>query len=398
MRVPPALLALLLASACGPTLLSVAPQQVAAGGVIRVQGQGFDPSLALRLEGVPGTISLSVSDVQQTTATASVPSSSPAGVYDVVALTAGGEFRLPQALTVATGELQVFFIDVGQGDGTLLIAPDGTTLLLDGGPPEAVSIVRQIVADKVAGPLDMVAVTHTHADHLGGIVGLLRGPDNRAGTDDDIVPAVAWIGHDDSVCDSQLCAEYRTLRGAPFEKPDVGTVFDFGGATIRVLARDGDAGSGLFANVDDPNEMSLALLVEFGGRRLFLGGDLTGGGIGSVDLEGALAVALGPVDVVHLSHHGSRTSSSEGFLRALQPRAVIVSVGTDNSFCHPDVSVLDHLRDLGIKAFATGAGMVDDVGACDGPTLWPASAQPALGTFSLVLQADGAMTLAGTAL
>ncbi len=394
------LIPLLLAcgAACsGPALLAVDPAQVAAGGVVNVEGQGFDDTLALHLEGA-GSISLTLTDVTPTSARAALPNNTPGGVYDVVAVTAAGEARLVGGLTVLAGQLEAFFVDVGQGDATLLVAPDGTTLLLDGGPPEATDAVRQLVDDAVGGRLDMVAVSHTHADHLGGIVGLLRGPDGRAGSDDDIVPALRWIGHDDDVCDSQLCDSYRALRGAPFDKPAVGTVLPFGGATITVLARDGDAGNGLFADVDDPNEMSLALLVEFGGRKLFLGGDVTGGGIDTVDIEAAIALVTGPVDVVHLNHHGSRTSSSPGFLQALQPRAVIVSVGTDNSFCHPDDSVLERLQELDIPAFATGAGMVDDVGDCDGPTVWPTSARPALGTFSLVIEADGDLTLAGVSL
>ncbi|MDP2342962.1 MAG: MBL fold metallo-hydrolase [Deltaproteobacteria bacterium] len=383
------------AACSGPTLLDIDPKQVAAGGVVVVEGQGFDDSLALRLEGGGGSITLAVSLVTPSSASGTLPANTPGGEYDVVAVTAGGEARLVAGLTVVAGQLEVFFIDVGQGDATLLIAPDGSTLLVDGGPPEAVNTVRRFI-DDTGGRLDRVAVTHTHADHLGGMVGVLRGVDNRAGTDDDIVPGLRWIGHDDDVCDSQLCDDYRALVGAPFEKPAIDTVLDFGGATITVVARDADVGSGPFSVVDDPNSLSLALLVEFGGRSLFLGGDTTGGGIGTVDIETAIAAKVGPVDVLHLNHHGSRTSSSTGFLQALQPRAVIVSVGTDNSFCHPDSDVIDRLIDLGIPAFATGAGMVDDLDRCDGlPTLWPANAREGLGTFSLVIAADGALTLGG---
>jgi beta-lactamase superfamily II metal-dependent hydrolase len=389
------LLTLLGVTACNaPAILAVDPNQAAAGGVVVVDGQGFDDSLALRLEGVGGSITLAVSEVTSTSAVATLPVNTPGGVYDVVAVTRAGEARLAGGLTVVTGRLEVYFLDVGQGDATFLIAPDGSTLLVDGGPSEAVTTVRRFIDESAGGRLDRVAVTHTHADHLGGLLGLLRGDDNRAGTDDDLLPALRWIGHDDDVCDSELCDQYRGMLSAPFEKPDVGTVLDFGGASITVIARDADAGSGPFTVVDDPNSLSLALLVEFGGRSLFLGGDLTGGGIGTVDIEESVGVVVGPVDVLHLNHHGSRTSTSEAFLAALQPRAVIGSLGTDNPFCHPDAEVLDRLLDADIPAFATGGGMVDDLDGC-APTVWPSSARPDLGTFSLVIEANGTMTLAG---
>ena len=401
MRLSMLLVAAVTASACGgPAIFAVEPAAVAAGGVVDVVGQRFDPGLALRLEGAAGTISLALSEVGPNSAVAALPVSTPAGVYDVVAVTAEGEARLTAGLTVVAGQLEVFFIDVGQGDATFLIAPDGSTLLVDGGPPGAGGVVSAFIDDVADGRLDAVALSHTDADHLGGVVSLLRGRDGAAGSDDDVVPLVrSWIGHDDALCDSQLCAEFRRLRAAPFEIPDVGEQRDFGGATLTVVARDGDVGGGALGGIDEENERSLALLVEFGGRSLFLGGDLTGGGIGTVDVEAAVAAVTGPVDVLHLNHHGSRTSSSQGFLQALQPRAVVVSVGTDNAFCHPEVSVIDRLRALTVPVFSTGAGMVDDADRCDGQaTAWPANARPGLGTFSLVIEADGDLILGGDAL
>jgi competence protein ComEC len=199
------------------------------------------------------------------------------------------------------------------------------------------------------------------------------------------------------VCDSQLCDEYRTLRGVPFALPDTGTVVDHGGATVTVVARDGVIAGAALGGIDEENERSLALLFEFGGRSVFIGGDLTGGGLGTTDLEAAVAAASGPVDVLRLNHHGSETSSSGGFLDALQPRAVVVSVGTDNAFCHPARSVVERLTAKAANVYATGDGIVEAVDRCD-LTVWPAGARHGLGTFSLVINADGAMTLAGAPL
>ena len=375
---------------------SVSPAVVAAGGSIDVVGAGFDDGLAVSLEGDAGTVTLATVVDDANHATAQLPAQTPAGVYDVVVTTAGGTSRLAGALTVQAGQLEFIFVDVGQGDGTFVVFPDGNTLMIDGGPRDASDAMADIVAAH-DGRIDAVAVTHSDADHLGGVVGVLRGADGRAGTDDDIVPAVRYFGHDDGLCDSQLCDEFRSMRGAPFAIPDLDTVIEHGGATATVVARNGEvSGAGPFSGIDDENEHSLAFLFEFGGRKVFIGGDLTGGGLGTADLEAAVVAVTGPVDVLHLNHHGSQTSSSEGFLQGLQPRAVVISEGTDNSFCHPQENVVSRLRTSGAAIYSTGDGIVTG-GDCP-VTTWPEGARHGLGTFSLTVSADGALTLAGDAL
>lgn len=388
-------LATLLPAGCGGlAVLDVAPGEVAPGETFNLTGRGFEAAMSARLESPAGAaVTLALSDVEPTAATALVPLATPAGTWDVVVVVDGREDRLPAALAVRTGALVVRFLDVGQGDGTLLTGPDGSTLLIDGGNRDAGASVRAALFDASGGRLDAVAVTHTDADHLGGIVHVLRGDDGVAGTVDDIVPTTRWIGHPDSLCSSDLCAEFRTLR-ARFSEPLVGDRLDLGGATVDVLGRDGDFGDGVGAGVDEENERSLVLKVGFAGRTVFIGGDLTGGGLGSADVEAAAAQVAGPVDVLRLNHHGSSTSSSEGFLRALQPRAVVVSVGTDNAFCHPAPPVLDRLDALGAPVWATGRGMVAEGARCDdGATAWPAGTRTGQGTVTLTIAADGTLTI-----
>lgn len=382
----------------GVALSGVAPGEVAAGGRVVLDGAGFDSTLAASLSGGGVDVALAVVVEGVDRAVATLPASTPQGTYDVTVSTSSGTATLAGALSVVAGRLEVVFVDVGQGDATFLVFPDQRTLLLDGGPRDAAGAVRDVI-DQHGGVVDAVAVSHTDADHLGGVVGVLRGADDDAGTADDLVPATRWIGHDDDLCTSQLCDEFRALRSAPFEIPDAEAVVDHGGATVRVVARDGVVDGQVVGGVDEENERSLALLVEFGGKSVFLGGDLTGGGLGSADVEAAVAAVTGPVDVLRLNHHGSQTSSSQGFLDALQPRAVVVSVGTDNAFCHPEASVVSRLGQSGARVFATGDGVKFDVDRCDGaPTAWPAGSAHGIGTFSLVIDADGTMTLGGEVL
>jgi beta-lactamase superfamily II metal-dependent hydrolase len=381
-------------SACGPAVLQVTPTTAAPGERIEIDGTGFADDASARLVRDGRTIQLRVEAGDERQLAARLPGATPAGVYDVVVDSGGATATLAAALTVVAGRTTIRFLDVGQGDATLIVGPDGQRLLIDGGPAYGADVVAAAVAE--VGGVDHVAVTHTDADHLAGVVALLAGDDGVAGTADDVVPGTRWLGHDDTLCTSNLCREFRTLR-ADFEQPLVGDTLELGGAVVEVVGRDGDFGGAGSAAVDDENERSLAVVVTFGGRRVFIGGDLTGGGLGSVDVEALAGAAVGPVDVLRVNHHGSATSTSAGFLSALQPTVAIVSTGTDNPFCHPAPEVLSRLAAAGPTIVATGRGIVANADRCDGATAWPATARPGRGTIVLEIEADGALTVDGEA-
>ena len=387
----PAVLAVLMLVGCGPEITSVEPDVLAAGAEVTITGTGFVDDVVARLEAESGaSVQLGISAVNNRSLVARVPSATPPGFYDVVVAQDGTELRLSGALEVRAGEMRIRFLDIGQGDSTLIIGPGGEAMLIDGGPRDAANLVR--IATSAPGvDVRHTAITHTDADHLGGMVAFLAGEDGSAGTADDVVPQTRWIGHDDAICDSQLCGTFRNLQ-AQFSLPDIGDVVDLGGPTVTVIGRDGVFGAGPVAGATDPNERSLALLVEFAGRKVFIGGDLTGGGISTVNVEQAAALEVGPVDVLRVNHHGSATSSSAGFLAALQPTAVVLSMGTDNQFCHPEPAVLARLAGLGVPIYATGEGMVFDGDRCDGPSQWPAQAAPGLSNIDLVILTDGTLS------
>lgn len=377
---------------CGPAVLQVEPVSAAPGEVITIFGTGFSPTAAARLDRDGAGIQLTVLEARTDRIEARLPGATPAGVYDVAVDIEGATATLSAALTVVAGRTTIRFLDVGQGDATLIMGPDGQRLLIDGGPAGATGVVFEAVA--AVGGVDHVAVTHTDADHLAGVVALLAGDDGVTGTPDDVVPGTRWIGHDDALCDSDLCGRFRALR-ADFELPLVGDTLDLGGATVEVVGRDGDFGSAGSASVADQNERSLALVVTFAGRRVFVGGDLTGGGLGTVNVENVAGDAIGPVDVLRVNHHGSATSTSALFLEALQPAVAIVSAGTDNAFCHPEAGVVARLAEAGPALIATGRGMVADADRCGGPTAWPPGSRVGVGTIELVIEADGTLTVDG---
>lgn len=371
--------------------------EVAPGGTLEITGAGFSDRTQFSLVSAV-EVSLQVIERSPEAVRATVPQAAPSGLYDLRAAAGGVEAELPEAVRVVSGGLDVHFLDVEQGDATLVVAPSGATLLIDGGPRSAGPVVKEAIRALARGRLDAVLLSHTDADHLGGLVELLQGDDGAPGTDDDLVPALRLSGVDDGSCTSQVCGDLRSLRAWPFRTPDVGDAIELAsadGVLATVVAVDGDVGGGRVAGADDENERSLVVQLSFGGSTALVTGDLTGGGDGEADVETALAARTGPIDVLRASHHGSATSSAATALAAWQPRAIVLSLGTDNPYCHPAPEVVDRLAATGAALYATGAGIVEDVARCGGATGWPSQARAGLGTVSLTLRADGSASIAG---
>jgi beta-lactamase superfamily II metal-dependent hydrolase len=398
MRAPAALLvAALGAAGCAPSLVidDVTPQPVAPGGTLTLTGRGFDDEMQLSLAGPGVSVTLQGVEVADPTrASAVVPAATPSGTYDLVVDRGDALFTLADVKVVTSG-LRVFFLDIGQGDGTLVVAPGGEALLIDGGPVDAGGVVKTALRDLAGGRLDAAVLSHTDADHLGGFVAALAGADGQPGTGDDLVPDQRFTYIDDGSCDSGLCGRARQLRAWPLAVPSPGEPIALGDADVTIVATDGDVGDGKIAGTDNDNERSVVVRVAFGGRSVLITGDLTGGGDGNANVEGPLADKTGPIDVVRVSHHGSDTSSNAGALAAWQPRALVMSLGTDNAYCHPAPDALARIAAVGAPIYATGAGIVDDGDRCGGPTAWPAQAKRGLGTITLEIGADGRMLLNG---
>ncbi len=397
-----ALAVLVLLPCCGPGLVltTASPGTLEAGraATLTVDGEGFGDGLTMALATPAVTVSLGVTVDSDVRATAAVPASLPPGTYALVAQRGTATARLEGAVQALSGLLKIVFIDVGQGDATLIVAPTGETLLFDGGPPDALAAVRAALDRYAGGRLDVVVLSHVDADHLAGLVGLLAGPDNAPGTSDDVVPERRVGPTDDGSCDTLLCGRYRNLAAYPFTDAAPGDTIPLGDVFVKVVAADGDVGDGREPEVDEDNEKSVGLLFSFGDRTVLVAGDLTGGGLGTASLEAPLAAHTGPVDVLRVDHHGSATSSDPAALALWQPRAIVASMGTDNSYCHPAAEVVPRWAALGAPIYATGAGIVEDGARCDGPTAWPAQARPNLGDIVLEISAVGGITIAGDVL
>lgn len=232
----------------------------------------------------------------------------------------------------AAGELEVHFLDVGQGDATL-IACDGHYMLIDAGNNDKGTLVQSYLEQQGVETLDYVIGTHPDADHIGGLDVILYKFD--CGTV--ILPEVE---NDTRTYEDVI----RVLeeKDYPVTAPVVGDTYTLGGASFTIIAPNGDYG-------DDLNDWSVGILLQNGENRFLFTGDA-----GEQAEQDILANGIDiSADVYKASHHGSNTASSEAFIQAVSPEYAVISVGEGNQYGHPHAEVLNRFREAGIEVFRT---------------------------------------------
>jgi competence protein ComEC len=253
---------------------------------------------------------------------------------------------LPRSVDHPRDALLVEAIDVGQGDSLLLIAPDGKTLLVDGGghgggPRQAPQnfdigeeVVSQVLWSRGIRRLDVVALTHAHSDHMGGLPAVLR----------NFHPVELWVGNNprfkdyDALLDeaADLRVRVRSLRA--------GDAFSFGPTQVTVLAPFSD-----YQPKPQPgNNDSLVLRVAYGATSVMLEGDAEAPIEQAMLSESGLASTL-----LKVGHHGSITSTRPEFLARVRPECAVISCGLRNRYGHPRMEVLKALEEARVRTFST---------------------------------------------
>ncbi len=275
------------------------------------------------------------------------PLAGPAAVALATALVWGAAASLPD------GKLHVYMLDVGQGDALLVRSPEGHVVVIDGGPDPVLLSARLGEALPFwERRIDLLIATHQDSDHLSGLVPLLERYE------------VGQIVQGGPVGGSLLSAEWRRrIEAGEISEQCVGRgdLFLLGETRLWILHPVG----GLTYHAADSNERSVVVLLEYGGLRMLLTGDI------GAPSEAELLVAgvdLGAT-VLKVSHHGSASASSAAFLAETAPQIAMISVGADNRFGHPSPQVLERLEAIQARVLRT-----DQVGtielATDGRQLW----------------------------
>ena len=286
----------------------------------------------------------------------------PLGRRAALALAAG----ILASGTALAQDLEIHNINVQQGTSILVIGPDGTTVLLDAGKngkgtSEVVPYLQGIGIQPAAG-LDYTIGSHLDADHVGGMDDVIA-----AGYDVTVANWFNGSSKTNTTINDYLAACAATTAGAATKAP-LGQVVQLGnGATLTIVAVDGEVlGFGPVTGAqNNENDMSIAVLIEYGDFDYIWAGDLGGGdddgactgrSTGQVNVETPLAQALTPgggfpllsaegVDVMHINHHGSESSTNSDYMGLLKPEVAVISVGAGQSstWHHPRADVVDQV-------------------------------------------------------
>lgn len=301
------------------------------------------------------------------------PSPVPPGRLLRVFTTALVALLLPVAAFAISGngKLQIHHIDVGQGDGALLISPNGQTALFDDGVYTDCSVIKSYLQGLGITSVDYHFLSHYHADHLGCIDDLAA-----------IGITIATAGYDrGSSYSSASYTSYVNTLGAKRTTMAKGQVvtLDAGSANPVTIKCVDLNGAGVYSpSGSDENAKSLCLLVSYGAFQEEIDGDLTGDPPSGNDVETTVGPEVADIEVYKAHHHGSRYSTNDNWLNATTPEVCVISCGDGNSYGHPTLDALTRLHNHGVKTYWTETG----AGATPNPT-WDKVAH---GT--VVIQAD----------
>jgi competence protein ComEC len=244
------------------------------------------------------------------------------GLAAVLALAVGVRATAAPVPRPAPGELVVSFLDIGQGDATL-IQLGGAAILVDTGPPDGPILSR--LAEAHVGRLDALVLTHAQADHEGAALAVMQAHPPRIVVDG----GAGWSSVVQRALPRALAADH-----AREVTPYAGEAIAVGGMRLRILwppvAPAGWRPEG------DPNDRAVVARLEAGGFSMLLTAD--------AESDVTAPLQLAPVDVLKVAHHGSDDPGLPALLKRLHPRVAAIEVGRRNRYGHPAPSTLAALR------------------------------------------------------
>jgi len=244
----------------------------------------------------------------------------------------GTDFVKQQNLPLS--KMKVHYIDVGQADATLIEYSQGDetfAVLIDTGDWNSSEVVTYLQTNNITD-IDIVAITHPHADHIGQLDKII----------DTFDVSEVWMNGETT--NSQVFSNALAAIEASnvdYYEPEVGDVFDIGPLEIAVLNPKSLSG--------DTNNNSIAIRLQYG-EVSFL---FTGDGEEEAESEMLNSGANLKANILHMGHHGSKTSTTDSFLKAVQPDIAIYSASDDNQYGHPHIEALNRLEKSAALVYGT---------------------------------------------
>lgn len=233
--------------------------------------------------------------------------------------------------------LEISVLDIGQGDAILLEAPKGQVVLVDGGPDK--KILRRLGEELPFWEknIDLMVLTHPHEDHLAGLVFVL---------DRYHVGAVMITGVMASSNSYKHFLEIISNKHIPLILIDQTETIAFDDIRLEILYPQSSFKSQRMGNI---NNSSIVMKMVYKEVELLLTGDAE-----EAEEKELLASGINlQADILKVGHHGSETSSTEGFIKIVNPKIALISSGAGNSYGHPSPRTLKRFERLGIEVFRT---------------------------------------------
>ena len=245
-------------------------------------------------------------------------------------------------------ELRVTFLDVGQGDATVIEGPTGRVIVVDGGGHPGTDeslggdpgsrVVVPFLRQEGISTVDMIVPTHPDDDHVQGLIAVVDNLRVRAALDG---------GYPGDSAPYRRLREHLRERHIPVLRARRGQCIDLGGGARVEVCNPPD--HAVVSAHSLTNNNSIVLRVVYGRARFLLTGDAEGEAEADM-LAGASDLSA---DILKAGHHGSRWSSTDAFLNRVSPTAAVISCGRDNAYGHPHRETLDRLARRGVRLYRT---------------------------------------------